>query len=267
MVRADVAGDPDEHVPLVDDRAKGVECDRSHHDAVPTCPWTLSLPSLPEVAHGADRAFVARRLRAATAPWRGRRGARGTRGTSPGRAARGLGSASARRRTSPYRRARSSARFESCTRRRGRARGRLHRGGWNRPSRPDAFLREQIGADDAARPIEISNQVTVRSVEQMAAEVPEPFRFGPIQSGDLTCFRMTGTGADASLRTSKRPASFRLRIAPATFRQTVCCMSNAPTITRTRLPRATNVAAVASEQALEEVDFAIQVGRRWTRRP
>src|SRR3989440_7932411 len=63
---ADLAGDSDEHVlALVDDRAKGVKRDCPYHDGVPTCPWTLSLPSPPEVAQRADLAFIAGRRRAA----------------------------------------------------------------------------------------------------------------------------------------------------------------------------------------------------------
>src|SRR5947208_14564744 len=66
MLLADLAGDSDEHVPsLVDDRAKRIEGDRPYHDDVPSSPWTLSLPSPPDVAQKTDRTFVARRRRAA----------------------------------------------------------------------------------------------------------------------------------------------------------------------------------------------------------
>src|SRR5437016_5081733 len=66
MLLADLAGESDAHVPaLVDDRAKRIEGDRPYHDDVPSSPWTLSLPSPPEVAQKTDRTFVARRRRAA----------------------------------------------------------------------------------------------------------------------------------------------------------------------------------------------------------
>src|SRR5437879_13777963 len=66
MLLADLAGDSDENVlSLVDDRAKRIEGDRPYHHDVPSSPWTLSLPSPPEVTRRADRTFVAGRRRAA----------------------------------------------------------------------------------------------------------------------------------------------------------------------------------------------------------
>src|SRR5439155_509827 len=41
---------------------------------------------------------------------------------------------------------------------------------------------------------------------------------------------MTGTGAPASARTSRRPALFRFWTAISTFRQAVCCRMSAPTV-------------------------------------
>src|SRR5947208_8583383 len=50
---------------------------------------------------------------------------------------------------------------------------------------PHAVLCEQVVSDYVRRSIEISRQVAIRSIQQVAAEVTEPFRFGPIQARDF----------------------------------------------------------------------------------
>src|SRR5205807_9143517 len=50
---------------------------------------------------------------------------------------------------------------------------------------PHAGWSEQVVSDYVRRSIEISRQVAIRSIQKVAAEVTEAFRFGPIQARDF----------------------------------------------------------------------------------
>src|SRR5438309_4228692 len=120
-----------------------------------------------------------------TAPSRGRRGARGTPGTSRGLAARGFRSASGRRRTRSCRKTDSPTNSNRVRvdEQDGMA-ARVEEDGIRRLW-AHAVLCEQVVSDYVRRSIEISRQVAIRSIQQVAAEVTEPFRFGPIQARDF----------------------------------------------------------------------------------
>src|SRR5207249_10252960 len=46
--------------------------------------------------------------------------------------------------------------------------------------RPHAVLCEQVVSDHVRRSIAVSGEVAIRSIQEVAAEVTEAFRFGPI---------------------------------------------------------------------------------------
>src|SRR5207244_8727525 len=186
MLLADLAGDSDENVlSLVDDRAKRIEGDRPYHDDVPSSPWTLSLPSPPEVAQKTDRTFVARRRRAAQ---RLRVGDEERvvlpvhREVSRHAGFEVLLDVVVRVRVEETDSPTNSNRVR-VDEEDGMA-ARVEEDGIRRLW-AHAVLCEQVVSDYVRRSIEISRQVAIRSIQQVAAEVTEPFRFGPIQARDF----------------------------------------------------------------------------------